>query len=120
MGFKKGAPKPEGSGRKKGTPNRSSLRLIDDLEDADINLVSEFVEASRKLKPEARIAALERLFRHVYPVLKEIEAPPNNPELAELAPPAPAPAAPLPPNTTPAQLLAGMFALASTKDGSGS
>lgn len=118
MTFRKGDPKPEGSGRKKGQPNRSSLRLIDDLEEAGVNLVAEYVAAAKKLKtPEATLAAFERLFRHIYPVLKEIEAPPNDPE-QEI--PKPPPAALSLPSASPQQIIGAVMALAATKDGSSS
>jgi hypothetical protein len=72
--FRKGQPRPVTSGRKKGTPNRHSLRVLDDLEAADINLLLEFKREIAAVKcPEKRMAYWQWLIDRVYPKLKELD-----------------------------------------------
>lgn len=121
MAFKKGQKKPENSGRKPGTPNKSSLRVIDDLEAAGINPAAELLKALAKVEdPEKRIAYLFRLFRFCYPRLNavdplellrrvdQVDGPP-----AAAAPPAALPGAPPVAN---AQALLGLFLTQASRD----
>lgn len=74
MAFKRGSKKPEGSGRQKGTPNKASLRFVEDLDQAGINIAAEYLKAAKAIEdPEKRVTAIARLFRYCYPRLKEID-----------------------------------------------
>ncbi len=104
-GFRKGQTRPEKSGRKKGTPNRNSLRVLDELDRAGVNLVKEYLKAVSLVEDhEKRIAYMLRLFRYCFPRLKEIDPPPHL-----LPPPAPAGATS---TTTPEALLSTLLSQA--------
>jgi len=70
-GRKKGGEK--SGGRLKGTPNKNSLKFIENFDLCGINLVHEFLECIKKLEPKDQLGELKFLFRHAYPQLKEIE-----------------------------------------------
>jgi hypothetical protein len=53
--FKKGMPKPAGSGRKKGTPNKTKLvRVADLFAEQGINPVDKVMELLPDMRPEAQ------------------------------------------------------------------
>lgn len=64
---------PKTGGRVKGTPNRNSLKFIENFDLCGINLVAEFMACVKKLEPRAQIEELKFLFKHAYPQLKEVE-----------------------------------------------
>jgi hypothetical protein len=74
---------PKTGGRVKGTPNRNSLKFIENFDLCGINLVAEFMACVKKLEPRAQIEELKFLFKHAYPQLKEVEiaisSPSDNP-----------------------------------------
>lgn len=88
-GRKKGTAKT--GGRKAGTPNRS-LRVLEDLDQAGLNLAHELVEAAKALPPQDRFAALMQIVHHAYPKIREVDCTKLDPEPAPL--PSPPPAAP--------------------------
>lgn len=115
MAFKKGQKKPEGSGRVKGTPNRHSLRVVDDLEAAGINLAGEVVKILRKIEdPEKQLLYLFRLCRYVYPRVGEID--PRPPGSAEGDDTPRLPAAPSPIISSPQQVLQVLLSQAAKDD----
>ena len=74
MGRKKGTPKT--GGREKGTPNKSSLYIRNELASCETNLPAVYLKEVQALPPGAtRIAALQWLFQFVVPKLKDIESP---------------------------------------------
>lgn len=91
MGFKKGDPKPPGSGRKKGTPNKKKLlKVVDILAEKDLNPVVEILKLMNSLdskgkpalSPSMKITAWFDLLSYCQAKPKEVEAEkdPLNPE----------------------------------------
>lgn len=72
MPFKKGDPRPEGSGRKKGTPDKKSILVREILESHGINLVEQIIVRLPKLKTEEQVKALIQLIPYCYPKLTAI------------------------------------------------
>jgi hypothetical protein len=79
---KPGKPKgsPKTGGRKKGTPNRNSLRLREDLNALDFHLTQKFIDLYNDpaTTTDQKLAILQNLSKYCFPVLKEttqLEAP---------------------------------------------
>lgn len=73
MAFKKGDKKPEGSGRKAGTPHKKSLLVKEVLENHGINLAEQIVVRLPKLSTLEQVRALVQLLPYVYPKLTAIQ-----------------------------------------------
>lgn len=74
MGAAKGRPKPEGSGRQKGTHNKKTQILLDELEKLGVDLPREAVAALREIDdPKDRFDCIEKLMRYVYPQKKSVD-----------------------------------------------
>ena len=74
MAFKKGDPKPENSGRKKGTKNKKNLGVQERLEQKGINCIDEILEIARTTEDEQiRFQCYKELLKYVYPQRKAVE-----------------------------------------------
>ena len=73
--FKHGMKRPEGAGRKKGTPNKASLRVLDALEAEGVNPLKEVLTLLRGgiIDDEQRLNGWLKLMTYCYPTLKSIE-----------------------------------------------
>ena len=70
--FTKGHKKVEGSGRKKGTPNKKTADIIERLKGVDI--VGELLEIARTTeKEETKVTVYKELMKYVYPQRKAVE-----------------------------------------------
>lgn len=70
--FQKGGKKPEGSGRKKGTPNKRTAEIQERLKGVDI--VGELLEIARTTeKEETKVAVYKELLKYCYPQLKAVD-----------------------------------------------
>lgn len=70
--FKKGQAKPEGSGRKKGTPNKRTADIVERLKGVDI--VGELLEIARTTeKDDLKVTVYKELMKYVYPQRKAVE-----------------------------------------------
>lgn len=70
----KGDPKPEGSGRKKGTPNKKTQDLFEICEKAGLNVFEGMVEIAINCEdPEKRYPKLVELAKYLYPKRKELD-----------------------------------------------
>jgi hypothetical protein len=73
MPFKKGDPKPPGSGMVKGGKARSGLLVREILENKGFNLVDEILGRLSELSKEEQVNALIKLMPYVYPKLTNVE-----------------------------------------------
>lgn len=74
MAWPKGKPRPEGAGRKKGTPNRSSLSLEEKCAARGIDVFELLLEYVIEECPrELRFKAIQELCSYLYPKRKAIE-----------------------------------------------
>lgn len=70
----KGDPKPEGSGRKKGTPNRKTEDLMAKCEAKGIDVFEALLEyVTEPSTMELRLSALKELCQYLYPKRKALE-----------------------------------------------
>lgn len=70
--FKKGQKKPEGSGRKKGTPNKRTAEIAERLKGIDI--VGELLKIARTTdKDDLKVTVYKELLKYAYPQLKAVE-----------------------------------------------
>lgn len=70
--FKKGAKRPAGAGRKKGTPNKRTADIIERLKGEDI--VGELLEIAHTTeKEETKVTVYKELLKYVYPQRKAVE-----------------------------------------------
>lgn len=79
MGFQKGQSKPPGSGRKKGTKNKSSVKLEKFLIDNDINLAQEIYNTVKEVSDaDKKAKLLLELYSYIdsKPKEKEVEEDP--------------------------------------------
>lgn len=67
MPFIMGQSKPKKSGRKKGSLNKSSLKISEKLDELGINLVDEIFKSIPEITAEARINVYLKLLEYVYP-----------------------------------------------------
>ena len=76
MPFKKGDPKPAGSGRAKGTPNKQTTKTYDII----VSLLDEYQTSGKMsqdfaaLEPDKRIAIAERLMGYVLPRKQAVQS----------------------------------------------
>ena len=73
MVFKTGDKKPRNSGRKKGTPNKKSLKLSQELENKGFDLVGEFISIYGQSDVQGKRAMILRALDHVFPRLKALD-----------------------------------------------
>ena len=70
--FQKGCKKVEGSGRKKGTPNKRTAEIQERLKGEDI--VGELLKiAKTTYKEETKVAVYKELLKYCYPQLKAVD-----------------------------------------------
>jgi hypothetical protein len=70
--FKKGSKRPEGAGRKKGTPNKRTADIVERLKGVDI--VGELLEIARTTeKEDTKVTVYKELMKYVYPQRKAVE-----------------------------------------------
>lgn len=70
--FQKGCKKVEGSGRKKGTPNKRTAEIQERLKGVDI--VGELLEIARTTeKEETKVSVYKELLKYCYPQLKAVD-----------------------------------------------
>lgn len=63
----------EGSGRKKGTPNKKTLVLTDILESLDCDVTQKLTEILPQLQPEKQADVLLELMSYIFPKRKALE-----------------------------------------------
>ncbi len=73
MGAPKGRPKPEGAGRKKGTPNKDTANLFALCEARGINVFEELLNIAADPTHEMQFSALRTAAEYLYPKRKAIE-----------------------------------------------
>jgi hypothetical protein len=71
--FQTGHPKPPGSGRKRGTPNKKTLGLQESLEAHGLNLIGQLVNLLPDLHIDKQADVLLELMAYVYPRRKSVE-----------------------------------------------
>lgn len=70
--FKVGQKRPEGAGRKKGTPNKRTADIIERLEGIDI--VGELIAIAKSTdREDTRVTVYKELLKYVYPQRKAVE-----------------------------------------------
>lgn len=75
MAFQKGDPKPPGSGRKKGQPNRITLLRVEDfLNTKGIHPVQKILDLLPTLDPADQVKTWLHLMKYVEPELRPTEA----------------------------------------------
>ncbi len=89
MGWPKGKPRPEGAGRKKGTPNKKTLEVHEILAKHNFNVIEELIELYNRTGNEdatagVAVKCLTELASYCYPKRKalEVSGELNNPYLA--------------------------------------
>lgn len=75
--FQSGQKKPQGSGRKKGTPNRRTQALQEIFEAHDFVIPEKIIEILPRLSIEKQAEILMDLMSYLYPKRKATEAMPN-------------------------------------------
>lgn len=84
MAWPKGKPRPEGAGRKKGTPNKASLPILELCEKHNCNPAEALIKCMED--PEYRFLAAKELMQYIYPKKRALEVDANvNMELAQKA-----------------------------------
>lgn len=78
MAWEKGKPRPEGSGRKKGTPNKRTEEVLEILAKHKFNVIEELIELYHRTGNEdatagVAVKVLTELASYVYPKRKAIE-----------------------------------------------
>lgn len=74
MAWPKGKPRPEGAGRKKGTPNKNSLDLLRICEEKGVDVFAEMVSiAMTTTLPEVRFKMFSQIAEYLYPKRKALE-----------------------------------------------
>jgi len=71
--FQAGQTKPEGSGRKKGTPNNKTLILNEIMENLGLDVPTRLCELLPLLKPSKQADVLLQLMGYLYPRRKSVE-----------------------------------------------
>jgi len=71
--FQPGQAKPLGSGRRKGTPNKNTLTLLEALQANGIDPANQLCKLLPKLKPNERAHVLLQLMSFIYPKRKAID-----------------------------------------------
>lgn len=74
MAYPKGKPRPEGAGRQKGTPNKSTEYLQDLCDKNGINVFEAMLKVAKDAyDPALRFNALKELAQYLYPKRKALE-----------------------------------------------
>lgn len=75
MGWPKGTPRPEGAGRRAGTPNKKTLDLFAKCEALGIDPFEELLKIASPLNenPDHRLQALKEVCQYLYPKRKAME-----------------------------------------------
>lgn len=74
MAWAKGKPRPEGAGRKKGTPNKSTQTLLDKCIAKGIDPFEALLELAGTCdRDEIRLGALKEICSYLYPKRKSLE-----------------------------------------------
>lgn len=66
-------------GRKKGTPNKNSLKIREALDAQSFNVIEEFVQAYQMLEPRERLQEIKFIMKFMYPQLSEVTEVPTAP-----------------------------------------
>jgi len=66
-------------GRKKGTPNKNSLKIREALDAHGFNVMQEFIEAYQMLEPRERLQEVKFIMKFMYPQLSEVAEVPQAP-----------------------------------------
>lgn len=87
MAWPKGKPRPPGAGRKAGTPNKSSLDLVQKCIDRGIDVFDELLQiAMTETNPLDRFKMFSEIAQYIYPKRKALEVEANvNMDLARKA-----------------------------------
>lgn len=67
-------------GRKAGTPNKASLKLLDQLIAKELNPVDEIIKLLEQVGPNKKLDVWMKLLSYCYPTLKAIELSGNSEE----------------------------------------
>ena len=68
-----GRKKPEGSGRKKGTLNKNTIRFTEGLLERGFNILDEFVKLYGEASDEDRVTLMGKAMEFSFPKLKAVE-----------------------------------------------
>lgn len=71
--FAAGQTKPLGSGRKRGTSNKSTRTLLDALDSHGVDIVAQIIERVPQLSVEKQVEVFLDLMPYVYPKRKAVE-----------------------------------------------
>ncbi len=71
--FEPGKPKPENSGRQKGTPNKKTTALIELLDTLNVEPVRDLMALMPELNPKEKADVLRDLIGYIYPKRKAVE-----------------------------------------------
>lgn len=86
MAWPKGKPRPEGAGRKKGTPNRRTEALMDKCERLNIDPFEGLLRLTDHNDPTIALSAYKEVCQYIYPKRKALEITADvNMELAKKA-----------------------------------
>lgn len=86
MAHKLGTPKALNSGRKKGTPNKSTLTLLQKCEAKGIDVFEAMLDIAIEGDLAVRFAALKEVAQYIYPKRKSLEHSGSiDPKMAEAA-----------------------------------
>jgi CMP-2-keto-3-deoxyoctulosonic acid synthetase len=87
MAWPKGKTRPEGAGRKRGTPNKQTKMLMDICEEEGIDPFRAMIKAASRIShPKDQVDAYEKICQYIYPKRKAIEHTANvDPALLEAA-----------------------------------
>lgn len=64
---------PKTGGRKKGTPNKNTLSLLQRLQELDFDLVGELIKGIQKQDGDRQVDSLLKLMEFIYPKRKPLE-----------------------------------------------
>jgi hypothetical protein len=74
MAWPKGKPRPESAGRKRGTPNKNTLSLIEKCESRGIDVFDAMLElAMESVQPFEKFKMLQEIAQYILPKRKAIE-----------------------------------------------
>jgi len=79
MPFKKGLPRPANAGRKKGTPNKKTISLLEEMEQIltddgqPVSVIKLFFNGLMAMPPYQQVDALLKFMEFLYPKRKHME-----------------------------------------------
>jgi len=73
VAWPKGKPRPANSGRKKGTPNKNSMRVEERLHELGVDLIGDLIAYNNELMPFQRTDILVKLLPYVHPKRTELK-----------------------------------------------